>query len=220
MSPDYSYTAYGLGIASCLPCPRLRSGSGPPDVFVRCGSLPDGLPGARSGGVCYQATSNQLLLSVPGVARFLVSDGREILVERAANADDDDVRLFLLGPALGALLQQRGLLVFEGSAIEASRGAVALLGHSGAGKSTLAAWFHQRGCAVLADDLCVVSPAGSGESLLQPGYPQLDLWPDACQEMGLPLEEMRRVRPLLEKLALIVDGNRPACPVPLRRIYV
>ena len=137
MSPDYSYTAYGLGIASCLPCPRLRSGSGPPDVFVRCGSLPDGLPGARSGGVCYQATSNQLLLSVPGVARFLVSDGREILVERAANADDDDVRLFLLGPALGALLQQRGLLVFEGSAIEASRGAVALLGHSGAGKSTI-----------------------------------------------------------------------------------
>ena len=220
MSPGYSYTAYGLNIASCLPCPGLHPGSGVPDVIVRYGPVPDALPDARVGGVCYQATSRQLLLSVSGVAKYLVSDGREIWVERAEKANDDDVRLFLLGSALGALLHQLGRLVFHGSAIETGGGAVALLGHSGEGKSTWAALFHQRGCPVMADDLCVIAPAESGELLLQPGFPQLNLWPDACQKMGLPLEKMRRVRPHLEKVAQSLHGNIASRPLPLRRLYV
>lgn len=220
MSPQNSYSAYGLNIASGLACPELRPGGGTPDVVIRFDSVPEALPEARGGGVCYQATARQFLLTVPGVAKYLVSDGREICVERMANASNDDVRWFLLGPVLGALLHQRGQLVFQGSAIETVGGAVALLGHSGEGKSTWAALFHQRGCPVMADDLCVVAPDDAGELLIQPGFPQLNLWPDACQKMDLPLEPMRRVRPPLEKVALRLDANSAARPLPLRRLYV
>ena len=220
MPSEYSYTAYGLKIASGLFCPELRLGHGAPDVVIRFGSIPDTLPEARGGGVCYQATAHQLLLTVPGVAKYLISGGREICVERAAQAEDDDVRLFLLGSALGALLHQCGRLVFNASAIETGGGAVAFLGHSGEGKSTWAALFHQRGSLAVADDLCVVSTAEYDELLLQPGFPQLNLWPDACQKLGLPLEKMRRVRPQLEKYALRLAANVSSRPLPLRRLYV
>ena len=220
MLSEYSYAAYGLNIGSSLACPELLPWDGAPDVVIRFASLPEALLEAPGGGICYQATANQFLLTVPGVAKYLVSDGREICVERTSNATDDEVRLFLLGSALGALLQQRGLLVFNGSAIKTSAGAVVFLGHSGEGKSTLAALFHQRGHPAVADDLCVVSAPESGDLLLQPGFLQLNLWRAACQKLELPLEKMRRIRPQLEKYSLRVGGDKSLRPLPVRRLYI
>ena len=135
----YYYTAFGLCIAAEFPCPELTPAGGRPDVLIRYGVVPATLAVAKKTGVRYQAAPGQLLLTVDGVARFLVQDGKEIIVERAPESDDDSLRLFLLGSALGALLQQRGMLTLHSSAIEVDGGCVGFLGHSGVGKSTLAA---------------------------------------------------------------------------------
>ena len=93
-------------------------------------------------------------------------DGNQIVIDAAPDATDRNVRLFLLGSALGALLHQRGLLPLHANAIDLGGGAVAFSGHSGAGKSTIAAWFHDRGHRILADDVCVVGFDQSGRALV------------------------------------------------------
>ena len=57
---------------------------------------------------------------------------------------------------MGAALHQRGILPLHANAVEIDHRAVAFMGASGAGKSTLAAWFHDQGYPILADDVCVI----------------------------------------------------------------
>ena len=107
------YHAYQLHIRSELALPELVSpeGSmGEPQVTIRLGAVPaDGLPDARQLGPYLWADPTRLWLQVPRVARFLIRDGREIVIDPAPGIDEDSLRVFLLGSAFGALLFQRGL---------------------------------------------------------------------------------------------------------------
>ena len=82
----------------------------------------------------------------PGVGACEVRDGREIAVDPAPGVDADLLSTYLLGPALGVLLHQRGGLVLHASAVTVGGGCVAFLADAGWGKSTLAA------------TLCVILP--------------------------------------------------------------
>jgi hypothetical protein len=214
------YTAYGLNISSCIPCPELSPGLGPPDVTISYGVIPDSLDTTRDKGPAYEANPDQLLFSVDGVAKFMVSQGKEILIERAATAEDSEVRLFLLGSAFGALLFQRGLLPLHGSAIEVHGSSVGILADCGLGKSTLAGVFHNRGYRIVADDVCVVSLTEDGLPLVFPGYPQLKLGMDAARKLGKDPESLPRIHPEVEKIALLLKEEFCRDPLPLRHLYV
>ena len=125
-----------------------------------------------------------LLFTVPEVARYRIRRGSDILVEATAGVPARNVRLYLLGSAFGALLHQRGLLPLHANAVEIEGRAVAFMGASGAGKSTLAAWFHDRGYRVIADDVCVVGFDDAGIAHAAPGLPRLRLWKEALEVMG------------------------------------
>jgi hypothetical protein len=168
-------------------------------------------------GVCFQAAPGEFLLQVPGIARYLVRDGRQVTIDRAPAADDATVRVFLLNTVLGALLQQRGRLVLHGSAIATERGAILLVGPSASGKSTLAAEFWRRGYRVLADELCALD-VDPGGARLWPAPGHLKLWADALEMLGIPTEGLARVRPGLEKYDLPVNGS-PTQPVPVVGAY-
>jgi hypothetical protein len=172
----------------------------------------------RGIGGAYQASPEVFLLTVPGIARYLVCDGREICIEPAPTATDDDVRIFMLGSAMGALLHQRQRLVLHASAIQTDLGAVLFTGHSGAGKSTLLAAMVQRGYAMLADDITVVQFGADGAPVAIPGYPCARLWADAAAKLNHPTEPLRRVREALEKYLLPVH---PFCTeaLALRAIF-
>src|SRR5579872_2437348 len=160
---SFQYCAYGLSIDSDIALPELAPGCGLElDVTIRAGSVPETLDQAYAVGVLYRAAPGRFLLNMPRIARYLASDGNAIVIERAAGADDADVRVFLLGSVFGALLHQRGVLPLHGSAVEAAPGAVLLLGASVSGKSTLGAEFQRRGYRVLADDICSVAPGPDG----------------------------------------------------------
>lgn len=154
-----------------------------PSVAVRLGQVAETLDGATVGSHGLQVAGRTALLHVPDTARYLIREGREIVVQPLPGASERNVRLFLLGSALGVLCFQRGLLLLHANAIAIGSGVVAFSGSSGAGKSTLAAWFAHRGYPVLCDDVCAVR-VEDGRVTTWPGLPRLKLWGEAATAFG------------------------------------
>ena len=215
----FTYTAYGLGIHSALELPELTPGPAQPDVTIGLGHVP-GVPGeAGAGDPLLRASADEACLHWPDVGAMLVRHGHEIRLDPRPGVAADLLRLYLLGPVLGLLLHQRGLLVLHASAVALDGGVAAFLGHSGHGKSTTAAMLHARGCAVVADDVVAVDLGASGGPAALPGFPQLKLWPDAVTALGETPEDLPRVHAGEEKRARAV-GAAATRPWPLRRLYV
>jgi hypothetical protein len=211
------YSVFGLVIASEIELAELEEAppGAAPDAWVRRGAvtLPDGEPG-------YSAAGEGTLLTIPRVGRYFISGGREIVVDPAAGASERNVRLFLLGSAFGALLHQRGLLPLHANAIEIDGRAFAFCGHSGAGKSTVAAWFHDRGHRILADDVCVIGFDEGGRALAFPGIPRLRLWKEALEASGREAGAFNRSFDDLDKYDVPTERRTPPRPLPLGAIYL
>lgn len=224
----YTYQLYGLRVASALKCPELVAirDAGEPDVIIRFGKVPLALPEPHGQGVVYQASPGQFLLHLEQIARYLVQNGNAICIEPAPYALEGEVRVFLLGSCLGALLHQRGILALHASAIHTPRGGVLFVGVSGAGTSTLLATFLQRGYPMLADDLTGVVLDSSGRPLVLPAYPQVKLWADVLPHMQVDrtalrhLSAFQRLRPPLEKYGVPHLEGFVQDPVPLSAVYV
>ncbi len=216
MSTD-SYTAYGLHIRSELalhfPPADPAMAATAADVTVRLGAAPAALPAPADSLGFWQTAPGAFLLDVQGVARYLVSDGRDILVDPSPQAGDRDLGVFLAGSAMGALLQQRGVTTLHASAIRTEGGAAFFLGHSGAGKSTLAAAMQRRGYALLADDVTALSWDTGGRPQVLSAAPGVKLWADALKALSLDGRERERIRDGIEKYRVSPGGF---CAAPQR----
>ena len=217
------YAAWGLRIRSEIALP-LSPGApeGEPDVNIRLGTTPEALAAPRLGRRNWEAAPGLFLLKVEEVARYLVREGRDIVVEPAGNgAPDHDgaVTNFLLGSVLAACLQQRGILTLHASAAATDRGAVLFAGHSGSGKSTLLAALVERGYAMLSDDVTGIVPNGARRPAALPAFPRLRLWADAVEALGWREKARERVRPEMEKY-LAPAGRFRDAPLPVRAVFV
>jgi hypothetical protein len=200
-------------LAAADPC------DGRPVVQVRYGSVAETLPGAAPPRFGLQAAGGDALLSVDSVGRFLIRGGEEILVDPLPDAPERNVRLFLLGSALGVLAYQRGLLPLHANAVVIDGVAHAFTGPSGRGKSTLAAYFAQAGHRVLSDDVCAMSFDAEGRPLAWPGLPRVKLWQEAADALGEPTAGLETVIEGEAKFHLPIAATG-AGPVPLARLYV
>jgi len=164
-----------------------------------------------------QMARGDLRLTVEGIGRFRVSAGDTIAWSREhGGVEDQDLRTFLLGSAVGALVIQRGMLVLHGNALEKDGRAIVCLGHSGDGKSTLAYALMQRGWRLLADDLVAITPDG----LVLPGIPRIKLWHDAAKAFGLDPEALPPIRQGVHKYLLMGEEIlRADQPAPLAALY-
>ena len=184
---NFFYQAFGLVIESQIECPELMTGAGQPipDVSVRVGTTPTHLDhNSIKLGDWIEGGAGQILLKITGVANYLIHNGREIVVDAAQGASPEDLRIYLLGSAMGAVLHQRGLLPFHGSTVSANGQTITFSGPSGIGKSTLAAALVGRGNQMLADDVSAISFTGQGVPMVHPGMPQLKLYDDSGQRLG------------------------------------
>jgi hypothetical protein len=220
----HRYHAFGLHITSEIEIPRLPAWDGdgsPPDLVVRCGSVPSELEDVQQRGAVYQIAHGQFLLDIERVARYLVSGGCEILLERYSQADDKDVRLFLLGSAMGALLHQRGVWPLHGSAVAHEHGAAIFLGASGSGKSTLAGAFQQRGLRVLSDDICAITANPSGRMQVSAAYPRISLWPDSVEKLGGDAQHLQQTHTFQEKYDFPLQdfSGNPAAVIAIYSLY-
>jgi hypothetical protein len=191
------YVVGGITLVSEIALPELpliqqQSASLHP-VAIRLGEVPRILSDAVEVDPGCFATTRQYLLCVAGIARYLVTEGREIVVEPDPNAVPLDVRAYLLGAIFVVLCQQRGLLPLHASAVAGKAGVVAFLANSGQGKSTLAAHLAQRGFRVIADDICLIDTAPPGAALVIPTAPWLKLWRNSLENLGRQAEGLDRV---------------------------
>ena len=216
----HHYAAYGLRVHSPIALPFVPASSGPdeaPDVAVRVGAVPAALPAPVDKRGHWQSAPGAFLLNVDGVARYLVTEGRDILVE--PRGSDRDVSVFLTGSVFAALLQQRGVVTLHASAIETQAGAVLFLGRSGDGKSSLLAAMVQRGHAMLADDVAGVVLDRGGRPMVLSAFPCARLWADVLDELGWQPRTRRRVRKDMEKYLVPVERFR-AAPLAVRAAYM
>jgi hypothetical protein len=223
MAQAHHYSCFDFRLRSTIPLDELTPASDTgvcPVVSVSVGSVPEILPDAPPARFGIQAAGGEVLLTVSGTARYLVRGGREIVVDPSPGGSERDVRLFLLGSALGILSHQRGLLPLHANAVVADGGAYAFGGHSGAGKSTLAAHFAREGYEILCDDVCAISFADDGTPLAWPGLPRLKLWGDAAQAFGHDSAALDRAIEGLDKYHVPLAEAGGTRAVPFRRLYL
>lgn len=223
------YVAYGLHVRSSLPLPfpfddeRQESlTEREPDVTLRLGAPPAALSNARAqcrspaGQVEWEAAPDAFLMNRPGVARCLVTEGRDILVE--PHGSGSEVGMFLTGTPWIALLLQRGIVTLHASAAKVGAGAVLFLGRSGAGKSSCVAALLQRGHAMLADEGVGVVLDRRGRPLALPGNPRLLLGSDLLD--ALDWRERASKNPWAESGKYLVPVKRfHAAALPIRALY-
>ena len=217
----YFYHAFQLNIQSALKLPELLSCTNNSnikfDVIIQFETVSKtGLSEAITKGAFYQSNSNELWLDVPNVARYLISDGNRIHIDPYEHADEDSIRVFLLGSGMGALLMQRDLFLLHANAIKMGDACVSFSGNSGAGKSTLSAAFMHRGYSVLADDVCAINQAGQ----VMPSFPQVKLWADSSQKLEIKTDTLRRIRPNIEKFAVPLEQQFYTQNLPLKVLYI
>ena len=199
-------------LPECLPADQLAV----PDIFIINGLVPkDGID-PLSKDMYEQSIESEFWLDVEEVARYWIRHGNEIIIEPYPDVDEESIRVFLLGSALGALLFQRGLLLIHGNAIEVNDACVVCVGDSGAGKSTLAAAFLQDGYRLLADDVVPVTADG----LATPGFPRIKLWGDTARQLGIDTSGLRRIMPDMDKYNVPLGDRYCNTPLPVKWVYV
>jgi hypothetical protein len=158
---------------------------------------------------------------------FIAPDGSQVWCTWPEAATVADTAVYLRGPVLGFVLRMRGVLCLHASAIAVRQSAIAIVGAVGAGKSTTAGGFVKLGYSLLADDIAALD-AESGRFRVLPGYPRLNLWPDAGEALYGDTVPLPRLAPLgginnwwdKRYVELDIDRQFHRTPLPLAAVYV
>lgn len=228
LAESYHYHTYGLRLSSQLALPELPATPhcGDPDIEILAQALSEMPQEAASSWNWFRLDADRCQLMLNGVARYRIEEGRRVLVDRRVAggagqaASAGDVRLYLLGTALGVLLHQRHWLPLHVSALQTPAGVWAFSGPSGAGKSTLGAWLHYtQGWPMVSDDVAVIKPQ---EPLpyLHPGPSRLKLWKDALDALGIARGGLVRDLTRADKYHLSLPQGFQARPQPLRALVM
>jgi hypothetical protein len=218
----HRYRIAGLMVRSDIEMPGLHPGSpeGEADVTISFGAAPASLAGATAEGPVWTLAGDRFLMRAPGVARFLLTQGRTIVYEPEAAAEAGDIAAFLTGAVFGILLHQRGVVVLHASGVKVGEAAVLFMGSSGAGKSTLATALVQRGYPLVTDDFCVIGYDAGGAPLVHPDARLPKLWSNAIERLDLVARQGQPVRGRLAKF--YVDppvASAPPEPLPCGPVY-
>lgn len=218
----FTYSAYNLCIHSELPLPELilpqedDIAGRLPDVVIHLRELSPSELSAADGGNFFLGDS---FLGNLEVGKFLVQNGRQIVIEPVPGIEEAVIRSLILGPSLSVLLRQRGFLVLHASCVALEGTAIAFLGHSGWGKSTLAEAFHTKSYSIITDDLMAVK-MDADQPIVFPGFPQVKLWSDAATSLGHSAEDLPLLHSMTEKLVHRFSEGFCQKPLPLKRLYV
>ena len=223
----FAYRVYGLGLHSELPIPELlASPSAAPDIVVmRAALAPPAPPSAqavRPGDAVDESwaerSGDTTRCVFEGVGHYLIEEGRRILVDAAAGADDAVVRHLLLGPVLAHLLWQRGIFTLHASVLRVQGRSLAFVGVSGEGKSTTAAALGAAGHGLVCDDVAALTVVGERIRVL-PGFPRIRLHDDSIMGIGDRPQAHPAVHPHIDKRSKAVT-RFVAEEVWLDRLYV
>ncbi|MGA6841346.1 HPr kinase/phosphorylase [Priestia megaterium] len=216
------YKAFGLTILSEIPLPELPQiniESNRTDVVIEKADLSTLWSQYSNRNEDFVIEKDWVMFHMPGTAIFLVQNGRRILVSPINGAHESEIRLYILGTCMGAILLHRKILPLHGSAIAINGKAYAIVGDSGAGKSTLASAFLKRGFQLVSDDVIPVTLNNENTPIVTPSYPQQKLWLESLNHFGM---ESNNYQPLFvreTKFAVPVQSQFAVEPLPLAGVF-
>lgn len=224
----YTYRAYGLNCDSDTAIPGLGPPSRKPeqiDLTISLSSTPPEWVQAAWHSPASFVYNRPVALENPAYTvtslgsgayfeltyvdgtRFVASKaGDRLWVSYPPPLTIDDVAVYLRGPAMGFVLQRRGITALHASTVYMNCGAIALCGARESGKSTTAAALSLRGIPVLCEDITALNEQ-DGVVQVEPGYPRICLWPEAVQALLGSRDALPRLTPTWEKCFLEL-GNR------------
>jgi len=221
--PEWYYRYAGLQVVSELELPEwaafLQAESPAiPDVSIRV----DMAQGKQLAAAVPQPviSADDCFFFMPEVGAYRIINGREIIVSPLPEAGQNELRLFLLGSAWGALCYQRGLFAIHASAVQVGYEAVLFCAHQGKGKSTMTAWLAAHGHSLLSDDLCCIKMPQGGRPAVYPSTQRFRLWSDALEALGWNSDQLERDHFRFDKFLLPWSGAVSEQPLPLRAIYL
>lgn len=226
----YYYNTYGFTLLSHIPLPELVS-IAPcdcPDIEIVAGHVDEKLVNGRQVNRWLQMGEDQCQMWIEGIANYRVEHGQRIVIDRrvaaplASVASPADIRVYLLGSALGVLAYQRGWLPLHINAVQAPSGDVwAFTGPSGAGKSTLGAWLNTRlGWPQVTDDVAVVKPEVQ-QPLLYAGPRKIKLWKETLEALEIDMSGAERDLSRADKFHIPMQGQSEVpLLAPLRHLVV
>ncbi|MBT2736759.1 aldolase [Bacillus sp. ISL-7] len=216
------YKAFGFSVRSKISLPELL-------IEDFCGDSVDIEIGFKDLSDLWLELSNSqgrfvmnealVMFKVLNTAIFLIEEGRRITISPLNEYKEDEIRLYVLGSCMGAILMQRGILPLHGSAIAINGKAYAIIGDSGAGKSTLASAFLHKGYQLLTDDVIGVTFTKENEPMVIPSYPQQKLWQKSLDEFGIDNRDFRPIYQRETKFAIPIRNKFSPTPLPLAGIF-
>lgn len=216
-----TYRAFGLNIASEYELDELVTGcDGAPDLMIMNGKVSDVFSDHETEKPARKIQGEVFCLNVPKVAKYSVEKGAHILIEPCKGASLEEIKLYLLGSCMGALLFQRRTLPLHGSCINIGGKGVLLTGKSGAGKSTIASALYRKGYKMITDDVAAVRVGEFNEAVVYPGYPGQKLWEDAIERIGVREDKrsLNRISRAITKYAIKSHAWFCHQEIPLRVI--
>lgn len=216
------YKAFGYSIQSDILLPELQQLDIPPiniDISIRYADLSERWLELSMLPKKYVVTENLIMFWIPNLAVFAVEGGTIITISPEKDADEDKIRLYILGSCMGAILLQRKILPLHGSAVVIDNKAYAFIGESGHGKSTLASSFIQRGFQLLTDDVIAVTLGPDNIPYVTPAYPQQKLWQESLDTFGMNSDEFRPLFDRETKYAIPVASHFSTDTLPLAGIF-
>ncbi|KAF9132783.1 hypothetical protein BGX30_012525 [Mortierella sp. GBA39] len=204
MTKPAIYTAFGLTIGSEIPLPELRPALHfGQDIQVRIGfaDLNDAWAQRETPVNKFAVSEQQVMFRIPKLAVFSAENGTDIYVSPEADADKDQIRLYVLGTCMGAILMQRRILPLHGSAVVMDGKAYAL------------------GCQLLTDDVIAVTMDSEQIPLVAPAYPQQKLWQDSLDTFGMDAGGLRPLFDRETKYAVPVLAKFASEPIPLTGVF-
>jgi len=217
------YKAFGFIIKSSISLPELKKISSPVnayDIEIEFESLTEAWNSVSTPSNQFFVSEQHIMFHLANIAIYRIENGNKIIVSPMEGIEESQLRLYILGSCMGAILMQRQVLPLHGSAIAMDGKAYAIVGHSGAGKSTLASAFLEKGFDLLTDDIIPLTfSKESGRPYVIPSYPQQKLWQESLAHFG---HDSSNFKPLVNrktKFAVPVTSQFSDKPIPLAGIF-
>ncbi|AZV56474.1 hypothetical protein [Clostridium sp. AWRP] len=218
----YKYKAFGLKICSDIEMLELlEDNSWDTDLNIKFGKVPDTFENVIINTKSRLIGKNNFRLDNAGIAKYFVKSGNEIIVEPYKDAFFEEIKVYLLGSCMGALLYQREILPLHGSCINIGGKGILLTGISGAGKSTIGRALLSQGCKMVTDDVAAITLNDLNEPIVYPSYPSQKLWEDAIERMDEKVQgkSLNRISNDLNKYSVPNNEFFYRKPTTLKIIY-
>jgi len=216
------YQAFGFKIISELDLPELPEGfiyEEENPIHIRWGNLEDMWKMHSTNEDPIIISNGFVLFRVEGTAIFLIENGNSIIVSPLQPQKEDEIRLYILGTCMGALLLQNKIYPLHGSVVSIDGKAYGIVGFCGAGKSTLARALVKKGYKLISDDIIPISFQTQGPCVI-PSYPYQKLWEESIVQFKMDLNQFNPIVHREKKYSVPITNNFETNILPLEGIFV